>query len=96
MIMEVLAGARDDARERDLRRRLLRFELYAVDPAADFDAAARICRRCRRQGVTPSGLTDCLIAVALRREAALLAHDVDLYRVGGVVGLDLDSASLHP
>lgn len=95
--MEVLAGARDDARERDLRRLLPRFELYAVDPAADFDAAARICRRCRRQGVTPSGLTDCLIAaVALRREAALLAHDVDLYPVGGVVGLDLDSASVRP
>jgi len=39
---------RADARENDLRRLLLRFELEAVDPTADFEAAARIYRRCRR------------------------------------------------
>jgi predicted nucleic acid-binding protein len=42
VVMEVLAGARSDARENDLRRLLLRFELAAVDPTADFEAAARI------------------------------------------------------
>ena len=36
VIMEVLAGARDDAREADLRRLLLRFHLCQFDPAADF------------------------------------------------------------
>jgi len=58
VVMEVLAGARSDARENDLRRLLLRFELAAVDPTADFEAAARIYRRCRRTGVTPRGLID--------------------------------------
>ena len=91
VVMEVLAGARSDARENDLRRLLLRFELAAVDPTADFAAAARIYRRCRRTGVTPRGLIDCLIAaVAWRRGATLLAQDVDLHRVAEVIGVAMD------
>lgn len=95
VLMEVMAGARDDQRERNLRRLLLRFDLLAFDTAADFDAAARIYRRCQRDGVTPRGMVDCLIAsVARRHEATLLAQDVDLYRVARVVGIQLDEASL--
>jgi len=96
VVMEVLAGARSDQREADLRRLLLRFELLRFDVAADFHGAARIYRRCRREGVTPRGLIDCMIAsVALRHEAVLLAHDVDLHRVAKVVGLPMDDASRH-
>ena len=96
VVMEVLAGARTDQREGDLRRLLLRFELLRFDVAADFHAAARIYRRCRREGITPRGLIDCMIAsVALRSEAVLLAHDVDLNRVAKVVGIQIDEASLH-
>jgi predicted nucleic acid-binding protein len=47
IIMEVLAGARSDERKLDLRRLLLRFTLLRFDAVADFDAAARIYRRCR-------------------------------------------------
>ena len=93
VLMEVMAGARDDQREHDLRRLLLRFHLLAFDTAADFDAAARIYRRCRREGVTPRGMLDCLIAsVARRHEATLLAQDADLFRVARVVGIELDEA----
>ncbi|MDQ1428874.1 MAG: hypothetical protein QOK39_2350 [Acidimicrobiaceae bacterium] len=96
VVMEVLAGARTDQREAELRRLLLRFELLRLDVAADFHGAARIYRRCRRAGITPRGLIDCMIAsVALRSEAALLAHDVDLNRVAKVVGIQMDDASLH-
>lgn len=45
--MEVLAGARDDQREADLRRLLPRFHLLRFDPVSDFDAAVHIYRRCR-------------------------------------------------
>jgi predicted nucleic acid-binding protein len=91
VLMEVLAGARNDRREADLRRLLLRFQLLRFDPAADFEAAARIYRRCRRVGVTPRGLIDCtIVAVALRHSATLLASDRDLEHVAGVVGLNLD------
>jgi predicted nucleic acid-binding protein len=96
VVMEVLAGARDDRRESDLRRLLLRFHLLRFDVAADFDAAVRICRRCRRIGVTPRGMIDCMIAaVAWRSGATLLAWDADLDRVARVVGVDLDEASLR-
>jgi len=94
VIMEVLAGARTDAREEDLRRLLSRFVLAAVDPIPDFAAAARIYRRCRKAGVTPSGLLDCLIAaVVWRRGAVLLAQDRDLARVAAIVGIAMDEAS---
>ncbi len=95
VIMEVLAGARTDRREADLRRLLLRFDLLRFDAAADFHAAARIYRRCRHAGITPRGLIDCMIAsVAIRHGAALLAHDADLSRVAEVVGIEMDDASL--
>jgi predicted nucleic acid-binding protein len=96
VLMEVLAGARDDRREADLRRLLLRFELLSFDAIADFDGAVRIYRRCRATGVTPRGMIDCMIAsVAARRQAALLAHDADMDRVARVIGIDIDEASLR-
>jgi predicted nucleic acid-binding protein len=95
VVMEVLAGASNDRREADLRRLLLRPGLIPFDAATDFDAANRIYRQCRRAGVTPQGMIDCMIAaVAWRRRAALLCRDVDLVRVARIVGIDLDDASL--
>ena len=94
VIMEVLAGARSAKRENDLRRLLLRFRLLGFDAAIDFDAAARIYRKCRSAGVTPRGMVDCMIAaVAWRHAAAILAADVDLKRVAAVIGIELDPAS---
>jgi predicted nucleic acid-binding protein len=95
VVMEVLAGARDDARALDLQRLMDRNRLLRVDPVVDFAAAARIYRTCRRSGVTPRGLLDCVIAsVALRRGAALLTADSDLVRLAGVMGITLDPASV--
>jgi predicted nucleic acid-binding protein len=96
VVMEVLAGARDDAREADLRRLLLRFRLRPFEATSDFDAAARIYRRCRRAGVTPRGLTNCMIAaVAWRNGDSLLSYDADLDRVASVIGVSMDEASLR-
>jgi hypothetical protein len=96
VIMEVVAGARSDDREADLRRLLLRFTLLDFDAVADFYAAATIYRRCRRAGVTPLGMVDCMIAsVAQRHRATLLAADIDLNRVAMIVGIDLDDASIR-
>jgi len=67
---------------------LLRSHLLGIDPAADFDAAARIYRRCRRVGVTPRSLSDCLVvAVAWRSVASVLAQDVDVDRICEVLGM---------
>jgi len=96
VVMEVLAGARNEQREADLRRLLLRFEFLPFDAVTDFDAAVTIYRRCRRAGITPRGMLDCMIAaVAWRQRAALLAHDADLDRAARVIGIDLDDASLR-
>ncbi len=96
VLMEVCAGARDERRAEDLRRLLLRCSLLPVDAAADFDAAALVYRRCRRTGVTPRGMVDCLIAaIAWRTSAVLLSRDADLDRVAQVMGLEMDAASLQ-
>jgi predicted nucleic acid-binding protein len=95
--MEVIAGARSNAREADLRRLLARFHLLRFDPAADFDGAARIYRSCRRVGVTPRGMVDCMItAVAWRHAATLLACDGDMVRIADVIGISVDPASPVP
>jgi predicted nucleic acid-binding protein len=97
VVMEVVAGCRTDEHEMDLRRLLTRFTLLRFDAIADFDAAARIYRQCRRAGITPRGMVDCLIAsVARRHRATLLAADNDLSRVARIVGIDLDDASIVP
>ena len=93
VVMEVVVGARTDGDGAALRRLLERPTLLPFDPAADFDAAVRIFRLCRRAGVTPPGMTDCLIAsVARRHGATLLAADADVSRIARVVGIELDPA----
>jgi hypothetical protein len=78
ILMEILAGARDD-RDRDrLRRLLYGLEFLGVEGPADHERAAELYRACRRGGETPRKLTDCLIAaVAIRNEAELLCEDSD-------------------
>jgi len=97
IVAEVAAGARDDRREQQLRRLLARCELLRFEAVTDFDGAVHIYRECRRHGVTPRGLLDCMIAaVALRHGADLLAFDADLARIATVMPLSLDEASLRP
>lgn len=97
VVMEIVAGARSHKHEIDLRRLLLRFPLLSFDAAADFDAAAKIYRQCRRVGITPRGMVDCMIAsVAHRRGASLLTADIDLSRVAKILEIDLDVASIAP
>jgi predicted nucleic acid-binding protein len=91
VVMEVTAGARDDRAAARLRDLLLSFSFLPFDAAADFDAAARVYRTCRRHGVTPRGMVDCMIAaVAWRHGATLLAVDADLARIAGVMGIELE------
>ncbi len=91
--MEVLAGARTDRRASELRHMLSPLRLLSVQ-AQDFESAARTYRHCRRAGITPRGMLDCLIAaIAWRNGAALLSNDEDMVRIAGVLGIDLDPAS---
>ncbi len=78
ILLEILAGARDEQQARDLRRLLDRCHLLPLEDPFDFESAAALYRACRREGVTIRRLPDCLIAaVAMRTGATLLHQDVD-------------------
>lgn len=78
VVMEVLAGGRDDAHTTRLRRLLSRCEFVPIEGLEDFEQAAALYRRCRRAGETVRALTDCLVAaVAIRSNLPLLEADRD-------------------
>jgi predicted nucleic acid-binding protein len=78
VMLEVLAGARDEHHAHDLRRLLARCELLRLQEPSDHEAAAALYRACRRAGRTIRRLPDCLIAaVAIRTGAQLLHQDSD-------------------
>lgn len=78
VVLEILAGARDERHARDLRRLLDRCHFLALEEPSDHEAAAALYRACRRAGTTIRRLPDCLIAaVAIRAGAELLHRDSD-------------------
>jgi predicted nucleic acid-binding protein len=78
VVMEILAGARDESDRDRLRRLLYGCTFLAVDGPADYEYAAELYRLCRRRDETPRKLTDCLIAaVAIRNDTELLCEDND-------------------
>ncbi len=78
VVMEVLAGARDDDHRDRLRRLLARCEHVPVQGLDDFEAAADLYRACRARGETVRSPADCLIAVvALRKSLPVLHADRD-------------------
>jgi predicted nucleic acid-binding protein len=94
VLMEVLAGARDNRAWTELRRLLTSFGWIPADARVDFEAAAHLYQMCRSAGVTPRGLNDCMIAsIALRSGAALLTADRDFAAMSRVIPLEIDPAS---
>jgi hypothetical protein len=90
VVMEILAGARDESDRDRLRRLLYGCTFLAVDGPADYEYAADIYRLCRRHGETPRKLTDCLIAaVAIRNEVELLCEDSDFHAIARYAPLRL-------
>lgn len=82
VVMEILAGARDDGDRDRLRRLLYGLKFLAVEGPTDYEQAAQLYRLCRRGGETPRKLTDCLIAaVAIRNDAELLCEDADFVTI---------------
>jgi predicted nucleic acid-binding protein len=95
VVMEVLAGARDDDHRDRLRRLLARCEYLPVEGLGDYEAAADIFRICREAGVTIRSLTDCLIAVvAIRRSLPVLHADRDFEALARHTGLRVHASSL--
>ena len=90
VVMEVLAGARDDDGLTRLRRLIARCQYVPVEGLGDYEAAASLYRHCRRAGSTVRALTDCLIAaVALRSDLAVLHSDRDFDLIASHTGLKI-------
>lgn len=78
VVMELLAGGRDEAHTDQLRRMLSGCTFIPTEGLADFEEAAALYRQCRQSGETIRVLTDCLIAaVAIRAKVAVLHSDRD-------------------
>lgn len=78
IVLEVLAGARDESQAGRLNRMLSRCRLLTLEEPSDHESAAAIYRACRREGTTIRRLPDCLIAaVAIREGIPLLHQDSD-------------------
>jgi predicted nucleic acid-binding protein len=78
VLLEVLAGARNERQARDLRRLLNRCTYLRLEEPPDYEAAAALYRTCRHGGETVRRLPDCLIAaVAIRTGAEVLHQDAD-------------------
>ena len=91
ILMEVLAGASDPEGRTRLRNLLTSFGWIPTDPVADFEAAARVYRECRSEGITPRGLIDCMVvAIALRTGSSLLTADRDFARMATVLPLQIE------
>jgi len=77
ILMEVLAGARDDTDAARLRSRLLGLRMFPLEGLGDYEAAAAVYRACRAPR-TPRTLIDCPIAVpAIRAGMPMFHNDAD-------------------
>lgn len=78
VLLELLAGARDEQHAVQLRRLLAGCRFLRLEEPSDQEAAAGLYRLCRSQGTTIRRVVDCLIAaIALRAQTPLLHQDGD-------------------
>jgi predicted nucleic acid-binding protein len=102
VILEVLAGARDEQQARELRRLLNRCTFLRLEEPPDYESAAALYRACRRGGKTIRKLPDCLIAaVAIRTDSELLHQDGDFDAIAlhaplAIAALDSSDAPSEP
>ena len=93
ILMEVLAGARDERHLHDLRRLLARAAVLPMDPR-HYEEAAALFRLCRREGETVRKPIDCLIgAVAIHADAPVLHADGDFDVLARHTGLKIAEGS---
>lgn len=90
IVLEVLAGAREESHARKLARLLGRCELLLVQEPSDHEAAAALYRACRSRGVTIRRPPDLLIAtVAIRTNTPVLHRDADFEAIATQMPLRL-------
>jgi predicted nucleic acid-binding protein len=97
VMLEVLAGARDEPHAGKLSRLLSRCSLLAAEEPSDHEAAAALYRVCRREGVTIRRPPDLLIAtIAIRNDTPLLHLDADFDAIASHAPLRMIDYSKAP
>ena len=90
VILELLAGAKDDQDLHRLNRLVASVGYEAQETPHDAELAAGLYISCRRAGETPRSLGDCLIgAVAVRTGLPVLQQDRDFHVLARHAGLKL-------
>jgi hypothetical protein len=94
VMLEVLAGARDESHASKLTRLLGRCKLLIAQEPSDHEAAAALYRSCRREGVTIRRPPDLLIAtIAIRTNTPVLHLDADFDAIAAQTPLSVVDAS---
>lgn len=97
VVMEILAGAKDDTALRQLEALTNGLVLLPVNAHRDYHDAAGLFRTARRRGRTVRKLVDCLIAaVAIRTGATLVHNDRDFEAIADVAPLTTNRAGATP
>ncbi len=92
VVLELLAGARDERQSAELRRLLARCAYLRLEEPSDHEAAATLYRTCRREGTTIRRLPVCLIAaVAIRSATPFLHQDSDFDALARHCALDISA-----
>jgi hypothetical protein len=87
VVMELLAGLASEREAVTLLRLLDRCQFFPTRPLFDSTGASDIYRACRRAGVTPRAVNDCLIAsVAMANGLTILHQDRDFGLIADATG----------
>ena len=93
VIMELLCGAGTAEHRGSIWAFMNRCVMLPTRPLFDYEVAAELYRRCRRDGFSPANTNDLVIAsVAIGKKVPLLAADLDFERIAAVSSLRLTAA----
>lgn len=88
VLAEVLQGFHSDMEFETASRILLRMPRYSARSEETYVHAAQIYRKCRRNGYTPRGIVDCLIAaITIENDLRLLHNDKHFDRIAEFTAL---------
>jgi len=87
---ELMIGAVSEHDVYRIRRLADSGRFFAIRPLFDYETAVDVYRTCRRGGVTPRSLADCLVAaVAINNDLEVLSADRDFTAIAEHVPLRL-------
>jgi predicted nucleic acid-binding protein len=90
VIMELLCGAPAVERKREIWAFMNRCVMLPIRPLFDYEMAAELYTRCRRDGFHPANTNGLVIAaVAIGKEVPLLTADTRFKRIAAVSSLRL-------